>query len=302
MSRLKIEKCAACHSDNVMPVMQIKDHSISGELFTISECKSCGFRFTQDPPSEDDCGVYYQSDDYISHSDTSKGLVFMLYHKVRSIMLGRKAKLLNQLSAAKTLLDIGSGTGYFLDHMSNEGYSVTGVEVDEKARAYSMDRFGVNVITPKELLQGTLKQTFGYITFWHVLEHLYNPDNYIKICHDLLDENGFLIIALPNHNSRDAAFYKTFWAAYDVPRHLWHFNPETLSLFAVRNGFEVAIKKDMPFDPFYNSMLSEKYKTGASSLVKGAFRGLIAFISGRMNIQNASSVIYILKKSLPKNT
>ena len=113
---------------------------------------------------------------------------------------------------------------------------------------------------------------------------------------ELLDANGYLIIAVPNHQSHDAKTYKDFWAAYDVPRHLWHFSPKSLEVFAERNGFKLIKKELMPFDPFYNSLLSEKYKAGILQFISGLFTGLIALIKGYLNVDHASSIIYILQK------
>ena len=144
MQRIYIEECAVCLSKDIKQLDQIKDHSISGELFYLAECNSCGFRFIINPPSEEKCGTYYQSENYISHSDTSKGFIFRIYHIVRNIMLNVKSKLLIGLNANKTLLDIGSGTGYFLDHMKNKGFDVSGIEIDDKARNYSIEKFNVS--------------------------------------------------------------------------------------------------------------------------------------------------------------
>lgn len=296
MTRIKINSCSACLSEDVTKIMDVKDHSISGESFSLAQCNKCGFRFTEDPPSEADCGPYYQSEDYVSHSDTSEGFIFKVYHWVRNVMLGRKYALLKSLSAAKTLLDVGSGTGYFPDFMQKKGYKVTGIEVDDKARNYSKDKFGLTVYSPTYLKENKLEGTFGYITLWHVLEHLYRPDEYMQLFHKYLDPNGYLIIAVPNHLSHDAKVYQGYWAAYDVPRHLWHFHPGALHELAERNGFKIIKKESMPFDPFYNAMLSEKYQGKSLGLLRGGWTGLIALFKGWSDINQASSVIYVMTK------
>lgn len=298
MGKINIDTCAVCLSKDVTTIMQIKDHSISGEMFNIAQCGQCGFRFTQDPPSEADCGPYYQSEDYVSHSDTSTGIIFKIYHIVRNVMLGRKYRLLESLQGEKTLLDVGSGTGYFPHFMQEKGYRVTGIEVDDKARNYSIDKFGLSVFRPDDLKNGLINETFGFITLWHVLEHLYQPDEYLQLFAKHLKSDGYLIIAVPNHLSYDAKKYQTYWAAYDVPRHLWHFHPQAIQILAERNGFEVIKKESMPFDPFYNAMLSEKYKGNRFGLLSGMFTGKIALFKGWFNVNKASSVIYVLRKKV----
>lgn len=293
---MNVQVCAACLSHDVKKVMEVKDHSISKENFTISECNQCGFRFTQDPPTESDCGRYYQSEDYISHSDTSTGLIFKVYHWVRNIMLGKKFKLIQSLKGSKTLLDVGSGTGYFPAFMKERGYQVMGIEVDDQARKYSQQKFGLDVMPPAAMKDESIRQTFGFITLWHVLEHLYQADDYMQYFYNLLEQDGHLVIAIPNFHSYDATHYEQFWAAYDVPRHLWHFHPKAFEVFAHRNHFKIIKKEGMPFDPFYNSMLSAKYKQSSLGMIGGMWTGCIALLKGMSNVNKASSVIYVLQK------
>jgi len=297
MASILIKNCQVCGSSSLTAVSEIKDHSITKEKFELYKCGVCGFSFTQNPPEESESGRYYQSEDYISHSNTSTGVVSRLYHMVRDIMLGRKYKLVQDLGADKSLLDIGSGTGYFLNYMKQKGYFTSGIEIDDKARNFSIKQFGLDVNTPEHLKNGGIKQKFGYITLWHVLEHLYDPNAYLQTFHSMLDVNGYLIIAVPNHNCFEAKYYGTYWAAYDVPRHLWHFTPETLKKIANNNHFTLVDKKMMPFDPFYNAMLSEKYKQSTLGLAQGFAIGFVSFIKGYLNVNKSSSVIYVLKKS-----
>lgn len=276
--------------------MPVDDHSISKEHFNMCRCNDCDFIFTQDVPTESKAGPYYKSEDYISHSNTNKGLVNKLYHIVREHMLSKKHQLIASLQEGKTILDVGAGTGYFLNYMKQQGYETLGVEIDAAARAHGQKEFGLEIRPPKDLKEGHIKNKFHTISLWHVLEHLYAPETYMQHFHNLLEEKGCLIIALPNANSYDANHYKSYWAAYDVPRHLWHFTPKTLEKLANDNGFKLEKMKDLPFDPFYNAMLSEKYKNNAFALISGGFIGLISLLKGKMNVKKASSVIYVLKK------
>ncbi len=296
MPRLQVNECAVCHSENISFFKKVYDYSITGDSFTIVKCNDCSFKFIQDPPLESECGPYYQSEDYISHSDSKKGITFKLYHYVRSIMLSRKYSLINQLNPEKKLLDVGSGTGYFANFMKQKGYQVTGIEMDDSARRFSKERFNLEIFPPSHLLADESVQVYGVITLWHVLEHLYNPQNYWAKFQSLLKSDGFLVIAVPNHDSFDAAYYGDYWAAYDVPRHLWHFNPASIEKMAAQFGFKLLKMESMPFDPFYNSILSEKYKKSTFGFLRAACIGFVAYIQGMMQLKRASSIIYIFKK------
>ncbi len=288
-----MHNCLLCGSNQFTPLMKIKDFSISGEQFYIHECNQCKFRFTANPPSAADVGKYYENENYISHSNTNKGLVAKLYHIVRHIMLRRKHRLLTRLSPGNKVLDVGSGTGYFLNYLQQNGFIVQGVEMSDSARDFSIQQFGLDVRKTMDEIEDVGQ--FNSITLWHVLEHLYDPDIYMQHFKKLLQADGTLMIALPNHDSYDGKKYESYWAAYDVPRHLWHFKPDTFKRFADNNGFTITKKYMMPFDPFYNSILSEKYKQNSFGLLRGFWTGLLANLKGIQSIDRASSVIYILK-------
>lgn len=285
--------CLICGNSLHKSVITAIDFSNSGEEFNISECSQCHFRFTSNPPAEASCGHYYKNENYISHSNTKKGFIARLYHIVRNIMLHRKYNLLTKLSNKTYVLDIGSGTGYFLNYLNQKGYQVQGVEISDSAREFSIKEFKLDV--KKSIDEIITKTPFDFITLWHVLEHLYDPDRYMSKFKNLLNKDGILIIALPNYDSYDGKKYEKFWAGYDVPRHLWHFTPATFQQFAIKNGFTVISKHIMPFDPFYNALLSEKYKKNNLSIVRGFLTGLFALIKGLRDTDKASSVIYILK-------
>lgn len=296
MSKLTHHACPLCSSDNIHSEITLKDYSISKEEFEIYRCADCTFLFTQNIPSEEHIGKYYESEDYISHSDTTTGLVNKLYHGIRKIMLKKKYQQIKRLKTGKKLLDIGCGTGYFLNYMKMQGYDTLGVEADEDARAYGEKKFDLKILEPEHLINGKIDRQFNIVSLWHVLEHIHDLNNYLKIISSLLEDDGFLIIAVPNPHCFDATYYKSFWAGYDVPRHIWHFTPETMEKFATDNHFEIVSLKRLPYDPFYNSILSERYQNNLLALFFGTFIGFISYIKGAFNVRKASSVIYILKK------
>jgi 2-polyprenyl-3-methyl-5-hydroxy-6-metoxy-1,4-benzoquinol methylase len=295
MNTVHHSSCPLCNFTDIGHFLTARDHSISKESFEIWQCKGCTFTFTQDTPAPDAIAPYYKSDAYISHSDSKEGIVNQLYHKARDYMLGRKFQLVDRLSSGKNLLDIGTGTGYFLDFMQREGYQVTGVEIDEEARNYGAEKFGVTVHPPSFLENAAQKGSYDAITLWHVLEHLYTPLEDLQSSYALLKEQGVLIIAVPNYTSADAKHYGADWAAYDVPRHLWHFSPATMEAMTAKAGFELIETHHMPMDPFYVSIMSAKYQ-GKGGLLGGAFQGGKSFLNSVTDARSGSSVIYVFKK------
>ncbi len=266
-------------------------------MFHLSQCKECRFLFTQDFPTESQIDRYYATPEYISHSDTHKGVVNTLYHWVRSYMLGRKARLVAREAHRKggSLLDIGTGTGYFADTMRRRGWQVEATEKNDGARAFAKARFGLEV-KPAPALWTFAPGSFDVITLWHTLEHLEPLDKVWEKLKELLSEKGVLIVAVPNCSSYDARKYGAYWAAYDVPRHLWHFTPATIQRFGAKHGFILAERYAMPFDAFYVSMLSEKYCRHANSFLRGMATGISAWFRTLVRKERGSSMIYVFRK------
>ena len=126
MNKLSINACPLCGGTHLKRVMTCTDFYASGEQFDVVSCEDCGFTFTQGAPVEAEIGRYYETSDYISHSDTKKGAMNAVYHQVRKYMLGKKARLVAKESHRKRgrLLDIGTGTGYFAATMEQRGWKV----------------------------------------------------------------------------------------------------------------------------------------------------------------------------------
>jgi 2-polyprenyl-3-methyl-5-hydroxy-6-metoxy-1,4-benzoquinol methylase len=287
--------CPACHRDAIAFQLKAKDFTVSGEVFEIWECDNCGLRFTQHIPSANSIGAYYRSENYISHSNTSKGLVNRLYHSVRAITLRQKARLLRNTTGLSTgtLLDIGAGTGAFAAFMRSEGWRVTALEPDESARSVAREQNNICLLSLNEFFS-LPEASFDAITMWHVLEHVHALHEYMEQLKKLLSTNGRAFIAVPNYTSYDAAFYKEYWAAYDVPRHLYHFSPKAMKILVESHGLKLAGIRPMWFDSFYVSLLSEKYRTGKQNLLRGAWTGLLSNIKAIRNKENCSSLIYII--------
>ena len=270
--------------------LKTKDYAISGEQFELHWDQKLDMLVTK--PQPQDLAPYYESEDYISHTDSKSSFTDRLYQLVKSKNLKKKIQLVeNQVDKVKNLLDLGAGTGDFLICAQNSGFKATGVEPNDNARLLAHQK-GVE-------LQASLKdvsgQKFQAITLWHVLEHLPNLEQQIKALVDLLEDDGVLVVAVPNFKSFDAKYYKAHWAAFDVPRHLWHFSKASITKLFAPHKLEVVKIKPMWFDAFYVSLLSEKYKGNKLYLISAFFVGLWSNLTAIFT-KEQSSLIYILKK------
>jgi SAM-dependent methyltransferase len=289
--------CPLCSSENNHIYLRTMDHFLSLETFSLVKCSNCGFIFTQDHPDQEYIGRYYESEAYLSHSDSAKGFSNRLYRLSRSVMLRKKRELVRKSAGLKkgNLLDIGSGTGHFPAEMKKAGWSVRGIEINPGARENSISRFGLDILPPEKIREFPSAE-FDCITMWHVLEHLQDPFFYASEISRLLKPGGICIVALPVCDSFDARHYQEFWAAYDVPRHLWHFTPRTFRYFAEKAGFEITATRRLPIDVFYISILSEKNKGSNLSFVTGMVKGTGFAIMSLFKKNRSSSVIYCIKK------
>jgi 2-polyprenyl-3-methyl-5-hydroxy-6-metoxy-1,4-benzoquinol methylase len=289
--------CPLCSSDRISLYFKCTDHLLSKEEFDLCKCSACGFVFTREYPDEQSIGRYYESDDYISHDDRAKGFVNHVYLMARDVMLKRKRRIVEHATCLEKgrILDIGCGTGYFAGTMKKSGWYVTGIEPNRKARDFGSSRFGIDVISPQQISE-LPSGSFDCVTMWHVLEHFQDPSGYAEEILRLLKPGAVCLAALPNCGSIDAEYYNESWAAYDVPRHLWHFAPETFRVFAEKTGFQITGIKPLPLDVFYISILSEKNKGSRFHLLTGMIIGFLFAFRSLFNKKKSSSLIYFLHK------
>lgn len=279
-------------SSNTTHFLAVKDYSVSQETFDLLYNQKLDMLITHPQPSLEKLPSYYESVDYISHTDGNKSLFEKMYQFVKGIALKNKLKLINSQSTKGRILDIGAGVGDFLSVCRNDGWQTVGIEPSDKAKTIAKSK-GVSFV---ENLSELENHSFDVITMWHVLEHVPDLENQIKELKRLLKPSGTILIAVPNFNSFDANYYGKYWAAFDVPIHLWHFSKTAIKkLFAIEN-LELVKVLPMKFDSFYVSLLSEKYKTGKMNYIK-AF--LIGWKSNRYGSKNSeySSHIYVLKNA-----
>lgn len=297
MNTITIKKCPLCTGTRLEHALTCVDSFSSGETFRLCRCRDCGFLFTQGFPSGSEMERYYDAPGYISHSDTHRGLVNTVYHYARAYMLRRKGRFVERESHRNggRLLDVGAGTGYFANAMKRRGWQVDAVEKNAGARTFAMKRFALEM-QPEEALPGMEEGSYDVITLWHVMEHIEKLNETWAQLNRLLTAKGVLIVAVPNHSSYDARRYGACWAAYDVPRHLWHFVPSTMQRFGAKHGFILAGRYPMPLDAFYVSMLTEKYMHRVFPFLRGLWTGTLAWFASMIRMERSSSMIYIFRK------
>ncbi len=268
-----------------------KDYTVSEEYFQLKYWDEYDMLVTYPQPKLDELDSYYESEDYISHTDSKATLVDKIYQSVKRIMLNKKLEIVSSFNQNKgSLLDVGAGTGDFLNAAKNDGWSISGVEPNSKARSLANQK---SILLVEDINQ-LPTQKYDVITLWHVLEHVPNLFEYIETLKSLLKENGILIIAVPNYKSYDATYYKEFWAAYDVPRHLWHFSSKGIKKLFAQFNFKLENTLPMTYDAYYVSLLSEKYKNSSFQKLKALKTGFLSNLKAKHSGEY-SSLIYCFK-------
>lgn len=292
-------KCPWCDSEKNQIYLWLKDEFLSMEEFQIYECLQCGLLFTEPRPEKDKIGEYYKSEEYYSHQENKKGFIPKLYEKVKVINLKHKYKVATKGKTAGKLLDIGCGVGDYIKTAEQHGWQCTGVEPSDIAREIAGKKIQAKIIQSEEL-EKIPDKTFDVITMWHVLEHVDNIKWQVTQLQRLLKENGRIIIAVPNYKSYDANYYKEKWAAYDVPRHLNHFNQKTMVKIFKTNDLELISTNRLKWDAYYISYMSEQYRHHKFPLIKGAYRGLVSNCKARKT-KEWSSMVYVFEKTKEGN-
>jgi 2-polyprenyl-3-methyl-5-hydroxy-6-metoxy-1,4-benzoquinol methylase len=290
----KLNQCPACGHAKQKDFLAATDYTVSKQRFSIVRCEACTLLFTNPRPRATEAGPFYQSDDYISHSNTQKGFINALYHKVRTITLRQKTSWIKDYQiGTKELLDIGCGNGHFLHACQQTGWNISGMELDPATAQRASE------LTQKPIYANLSEipadKKFQVISLWHVLEHVYELEEYFTFFKARIQPGGKLIFALPNSKSFDARYFGEFWAAYDVPRHIYHFDPTTITSLAARYGFRLTKQRGQVFDSFYIALLSHQYKTGSKKILMSFLLGLWSNILAWTKTGNYSSNLYIFE-------
>ena len=288
------KNCPCCDSDKTQMHLWVKDLFLTGEAFEIQECLKCGLLFTEPRPDPNSIGKYYQSEEYYSHQENKNGFIPRIYETVKGFNLKKKYKLATKGMTKGRMLEIGCGAGDFLKVMENKGWNCTGIEPSENAKAIARKKVKEQLYNPEDI-NSLPDESFDLITMWHVLEHVDNLKEEIMHLERLLKKGGRLVLALPNFKSADAEYYREYWAAYDVPRHLNHFCRESINNIFKNTTLKLKKTDKLVWDAYYISYMSEKYKNHTLPLLKGAWRGLLSNSKARKSGE-WSGLVYVLER------
>jgi 2-polyprenyl-3-methyl-5-hydroxy-6-metoxy-1,4-benzoquinol methylase len=289
----KLTQCPNCLSQDIRNHIICQDYVVSGESFAITRCANCGFLFTNPRPSLDNLHKYYESEQYKPHHNTKTSVFDLVYRFIRSYNFRYKHRIIKtHIPEPGNVLDIGTGTGEFLNFLKKKNWTIEGVEPNHTARQ------SASALTSGPI-HGDLKEIkpnrqYHLITLWHVLEHLPDLNDTLAFLKKAKAKKGRILIAVPNFLSYDANHYGEHWAGYDVPRHLYHFSPAVMKAFLKKHKLKIIEQRPLIFDAYYVSLLSEKYLTGNRNILK-------AFTVGKKSNNQAqkdgnySSLIYVVK-------
>ena len=299
MNREPFAPCPICNGVDISYLIHCKDYSLTKQNFDIIQCASCSLKYTFPIPSTAEIPHFYDFPAYISHSDVKTGWMNQMYHYVRNRTLKQKTKWVQSLFTGHkgALLEVGAGTGAFANAMYEKGWAVTGLEPDENSRTIALEKYKLTLL-PIESLNNIAPKSKEVITLWHVLEHVHDLKGYLTSFKSILKPNGRLIIAVPNYTSYDAQYYKKYWAAYDVPRHLYHFSPSSMKILLNQFNMQIVETKPMWFDSFYVSILSEQFrKSGSLGILRAFIIGCISNLKAMKDPTKASSIVYVIKEN-----
>jgi 2-polyprenyl-3-methyl-5-hydroxy-6-metoxy-1,4-benzoquinol methylase len=291
----ELKNCPVCGNEKYTVFLNCTDYFLTKEKFTIVKCEECEFTFINPRPEIAQFAGYYESTEYISHSGTDKGIVNSVYKKVRNYTHKKKVKLVSKYAKGNKILDIGCGSGELLSLFKEHDWETLGIEPNQSAREFAIKQHGI-IVEEESGISKIVTGSMDVISMWHVLEHVSGLNERLREVNRILKDDGVVFIAVPNRIAYDALYYKEFWAAYDVPRHLYHFTPDSMERLLRKHHFALISCIPMKFDSYYVSMLSEKYKSGAGNIIKALYIGLRSNLKAGNKKKNYSSMIYVVKK------
>lgn len=290
----EIKECPVCGETHHELYLKTKDFFLTGEEFNLMQCSGCGFIFTSPRPDDSQLSVYYESDEYLSHHAKGFSLLRLIYQYLRKRNIRKKYQLIHAFVSKGKILDIGCGTGELLSYFKNSSWHTLGIEPDDSARSFAQNTWGLDVFK-EDHIEKIQEESFDVVSMWHVLEHVSDINERLKQIHRILKPGSYFFAALPNYLSWDAKHYKEYWAAWDVPRHLFHFSEKNIIQLSEKQGFKFIRSVPMVWDSTYISLVSERNMGNKIPYIKALLNGMKSNRLGKGS-SGYSSMIYIFQK------
>ena len=273
--------CILCHSENNLVDQNVVDRFNQKNSYSIVKCE-CEMRFLNPRVSIDEISKHYQHSSYQPHYKNNS-LVSLMYQIAQLFNNRFKLKVIKRFYDQGSILDYGAGDGQFANFMIKKKWNV---------KIYEPLLKNMSDLSLNEDEIGS--DSFDVITMFHSLEHIHNVEKTLQNLYNLLNKDGILIVSVPNHNAYERRFFKSKWIAYDAPRHLYHFNHETIKLFLNKNKFDVIITRSMYLDTLYNTLMS--LNKDMFLFLKFIGISLISIFKTIWNKQYSSSILLVCKK------
>ncbi|MBC8257126.1 MAG: class I SAM-dependent methyltransferase [Candidatus Marinimicrobia bacterium] len=286
--------CIVCGKNISTAYIEVSDRlSKSPELFQLVKC-DCNFVYLNPRPSQANISTYYNSPEYDPHNNLKNNKLGKLYKLVQSVALRFKFRRISSFHKSGKILDVGGGNGEFAAFMALQGWKVV---LQDKISKIDNLRDRENIIAVQNLEKIKKDECFNVITLWHSLEHIHNIEELYSQINRLLKPDGILLIAIPNINAPEKPFFNNKWAPFDAPRHLYHFQLNTLNELCNRYKFEIVRKFSLFQDTPYNILLSLSENTPFQFL-----RGMLVFcysiiVTILRGPEHSSSLLVICRKA-----
>ena len=268
--------------------MKIKDHFLSGEFFELVKDHHYEYYKTKPDVGIEQLSKYYDSEAYLSHQENTKGIKSFIYNIVKKYMFTRKYKWISKYVKKGNWLDFGAGTGEFLAFLPSKHWN---------KMAFELNRNAIQKIKSKDLRYISDYQqhdtSYDVISAFHAIEHVLDIQEWFNFLKRVARRNAIIAVAVPNYKAYDAKYYQENWAAYDVPRHRYHFSKDSIRRLFRENGFEILDEKPMPLDAYYISIISETYK-GKRNLFNALRVGLLSNLKA-LSSKEYSSNLFIFR-------
>lgn len=239
-------RCDNCQSEEAIFLFSGHDrmYGLPG-IFSLVQCPKCGWIRQNPRPAAEDITKYYPVN-YKAYSKAIEDEKSCWIQWSRSYGISKRCRSIEKLKTSGRLLEVGCGTGIFLNEMQKRGWSVVGVEPNYQAGQYAVNRFSLEIFRHTVEEFAPVAKDFDVIVLWNVLEHLPTPAQDLKKLYHALRFGGLFVLCIPNLESLDRKLFGKSWSGWDLPRHLYLFPRGVLEKFFQEMGMEVIARQGSP--------------------------------------------------------